>query len=134
MRFQGETIFYFCNQADFFLLLLWKQNTFDEKNVVCIRMKSKMSSAMYILFLGPLIINVFWPPPWNKNKQTKICPEIRTFLYKNKSRNAQSQIWVRVDSKQNDIGLIWISGAFKCLGNELHTVPSDVEVLRLSEI
>lgn len=67
-------------------------------------------------------------------KANKNMSEIRTFLYKNKSRNAQFQVLVRVDSKQNDIGLIWISEPFKCLGNELHTVPSNVEVLRLSEI
>lgn len=63
MHFQGETVFYFCNQPDFFLLLLWKHNTFDKKNVVHIMIKSRMSSAMYILFFGPPIINVFWPPP-----------------------------------------------------------------------
>ena len=41
---------------------------------------------------------------------------------------------MRVDSNQNGFGPICISGTFKCLGNELHTVPSNVEVLRFSEI
>ena len=63
MHFQGETVFHFYNQLDFFLLLLWKHNAFDVNNVVCIKIKSRMSSAMYILFLGALIINVYWPPP-----------------------------------------------------------------------